>query len=744
MELTQASATRLWGELATRLEEFLEAWSDGDAPPSLAEHVPAAPPELRRITLEELIKVDLEQRMRARVPRTLDDYVREFPELLAEGAPPVELIYEDCHLRRQQGEKIDFRELLARYPQHAPQLEKLLKLGRSTQEMAIRDGRKHEQAAAGEKLDDFELLALVGRGAFASVFLARQTSMQRLVALKISAVRGFEHQALAQLDHPHIVRVYDQRTLEERGLRLLYMQFAPGGTLQEVVELAAAQRPSQRSGALVIQAIDEALQRVGQLTPEESSTRKRLKNASWSETVCRLGVPLAQALDYAHREGILHRDVKPANVLLTADGAPKLADFNISYASPVSGATAAAYFGGSLAYMSPEQLEASHARQTRRPEELDARSDLYSLAVLLWELLHGERPFRDDVSGSWNQMIDQLLAQRVPPTVHIPLDSPNDLLAQRLRKVLQRTLAAEPAQRPASGAQFARELYLCTQPQAWDLLFAPRNGWLEALRRHPYIAYALAIMPPNMLAAFFNYWYNRQAIIEPLGDHAFTVFWYVIALINGLAFPVGLAVLVGVLWRLARTLRRLDDAPGPDEAALAQARRRALQMGHLAAGVGIMEWFASGVFFPMAMHMGLGEFPASGYWHFFFSMSVCGAVAAAFPFFGATDLSLRVMYPALLGKSPVDDVERRQVEGLARHSVWYLGAACGVPLLGLLMLVGAGSDNRGAILVLIVAGLAGLALAFFASGRIRQSALTLAAATRPADLANFDTQSLEF
>lgn len=744
MDLSIESATRVWDEIATRLDGFLIAWGDGQIPPPLAEFLPAAPLAVRRLTLEELIKADLEQRARVLAPRSLDDYGREFPELLVEGEPPAALIYEEFHLRKGEGAAQSVEECVARYPRQAAQLRQLLKLGRPNTATSLRGDRVHEQLEAGQQLDDFHLLAHVGRGAFASVFLARQQSMQRLVALKVSADRGTEHQMLAQLDHPHIVRVYDQRTLPERGMRLLYMQFAPGGTLQEVVARARSTRPAQRSGRLVVESIDAALQRVGQLAADESAARRRLASLAWPETVCRIGVPLAHALDYAHRQGVLHRDVKPANVLLSADGAPKLADFNISFASPLQGATPAAYFGGSLAYMSPEQLEACHPRQQRGPEDMDGRSDLYSLAVLLWELLHGERPFRDEVlEDGWSGTIDSMLERRRAASLYVPPDAGDDLPTQRLRRVLTRTLDLDPARRPATGTQLARELFLCSQPQAWDVLFAPARGWREFLRRHPLLAYGAAIMPPNLLGGAFNYWYNEQAIIDPLGASAHDVFFYVMTAINLTAFPLGVVVLCLVVWPLARTARQLDQSPKPTEKQLAAARRRALRMGHLAAGVGIAEWFVSGVIFPLGMHLGLGYFPMSAYVHFFFSMVVCGAVAAAFPFFGATDVSLRVFYPALLGKDPIEESERRDVAALARHAVGYLLAASGVPLLGLLLLVGSGLDNRIAAMVLIVVGLAGMALAFVAHNRIRQHAASLATATRPADFAAFDTESSE-
>ena len=251
------------------------------------------------------------------------------------------------------------------------------------------------QIEVGQRLDDFDLLIELGSGAFARVFLARQLSLQRLVAVKISANHGNEPQTLAQLDHDYIVRVFDQRILRDRDWRLLYMQYLPGGTLLDLVQaIHRAERPPD-SGQALLDAVDKALESRGEIRPTESSTRAELATLSWPETVAWLGKRLAEALHYATSRGVLHRDIKLANVLLAPDGTPKLADFNISFARNVSGASPFDYFGGSLSYMSPEQLMACRPGHTQDAANLDTRSDIYSLAVVLWELLTGRKPFDD-------------------------------------------------------------------------------------------------------------------------------------------------------------------------------------------------------------------------------------------------------------------------------------------------------------------------------------------------------------
>ncbi len=407
------SADELWEQLAQWLESFAQAWQ-GQQRPAIADFVPAAAPAVRRLALAELIKLDLEYCAEQGLTlQRIEQYCAEFPELAEDGVP-TDLLYEEYHVRRGRGEPVSVEDYLARFPDQADALRQLLQLDAPAQSTAMLAVSPPSDLQPGDQLDDFDLLAQLGKGAFATVFLARQRSLQRLVAVKISADRGCEPQTLARLDHPNIVRVYDQRLLPERGIRLLYMKCVSGGTLEQVIRRVRASDVAQRSGGMLLEAVNEALDARGESIPVESVARGRLELANWPETVCRIGYQLAQALHYAHTaHGVLHRDLKPANILLTAEAVPQLVDFNISFCSKLDGATPAAYFGGSLAYMSPEQLEACNPIHPRSPESLEGSSDIYSLGVVLWELLCGTRPFADEpLSGSWATTLDNMVQDR--------------------------------------------------------------------------------------------------------------------------------------------------------------------------------------------------------------------------------------------------------------------------------------------------------------------------------------------
>src|SRR3984957_12893774 len=251
--------------LASFLDAFVGAWETSTAPPNLNPHLPQVG-EIRRLTLIELIKVDLEYRWLSRgCPKRLTEYIAEFPELQA-GKVPCDLIYEEFHIRKQSGQNVSAEEYLQEFPGQTLELASMLGLKpyETTSFHKNNHARKLAGVQPGDTIDDFDLLVELGSGAFAKVFLARQRSMQRLVALKVATDTSTEPQTLAQLDHDHIVRVYDQRTLTDRKLRLLYMQYISGGTLESVLQRLRQTPPNKRTGRVFLEAIDEQLERKGE------------------------------------------------------------------------------------------------------------------------------------------------------------------------------------------------------------------------------------------------------------------------------------------------------------------------------------------------------------------------------------------------------------------------------------------------------------------------------------------------
>jgi len=205
--------TAAWNVVAERLEAFVAAWESGSEP-ALAPFLPEASPALRRLVLVELVKVDLDFRIRSGRAARVEDYLADHPEIADAAGPPVELVCEEYHLRKSRGEGIDLAELCGRFPGRAAELRRWLAGTERTITTSLAADIVRAEFQPGHTVDDFHVLAEVGRGAFATVYLARQISIGRIVALKVSGDRGDEARTLAQLDHPHIVRIHDQRRLE--------------------------------------------------------------------------------------------------------------------------------------------------------------------------------------------------------------------------------------------------------------------------------------------------------------------------------------------------------------------------------------------------------------------------------------------------------------------------------------------------------------------------------------------------
>lgn len=599
--------------------------------------------------------------------------------------------------------------------------------------VAIAPFTRLSEIEVGVPLDDFDLLVELGSGVFARVFLARQRSLQRLVAVKISANSGDEPQTLAQLDHDYIVRVFDQRILHDRGWRLLYMQYLPGGTLLNLVQAIRRAGGPPDSGQAVLDAVDNALESRGEIRPTESSTRTELATLSWPEAVAWLGRRLAEALHYATSRGVLHRDVKLANVLLAPDGTPKLADFNISFARNVSGASPFAYFGGSLPYMSPEQLMACQPGHIQDAADLDTRSDIYSLAVVLWELLTGMKPFDDsaaeaararsggsvaDATALELMLITRTQGVSSASLAALPTDCPAALL-----RVLLKALSVDRDQRWASGAELAEQLQLCLDPQARDLVDPPARSWRLRLRPFFLPIGTLAILIPNLLAGAYNIQHNKLLIVSKLSEQAQDRFILVTTLSNLIFFfPLGAAVLVYWYRYIIVVPRRVRRGPAPPPETLARARHDCLVASDRMVFVVFGLWLLGALAFPLTMQFAAGGIPGRSAIHFFGSITVCGAIAIAYPFFLFTFYIVRSVYPELVAHGQTNPREAEQLRALSRRLPRYLALAASVPLLGIVAVSFLTAPEIAEIIVpvrvLCIGGIAGFVLVYWLSRQI--------------------------
>jgi len=273
-----------------------------------------------------------------------------------------------------------------------------------------------------EEIPGFKLQDLLGRGSMGSVYRAWQTALNRTVAIKImkpehtldrTLVQRFvsEAKALARLDHPNIVRAY---ILDEvNGFYYLAMEYLEGDDLRVRIE------------------------KEGRISELEA---------------IQIGIQVAGALHHAHRNGIIHRDVKPSNIIHLGDKAQlapgvrtvKLTDLGLARWKEIGGSIQASQHGmivGTASYMSPEQIE--------RPSEVDGRSDLYSLGACLYHMVCGQAPF--------NGAITQLMLQHVTEPMPDPRDF-NPLVSAPMCGVLQKAMAKNPAQRYQTGLEFVAAL----------------------------------------------------------------------------------------------------------------------------------------------------------------------------------------------------------------------------------------------------------------------------------------------
>jgi hypothetical protein len=403
--------------------------------------------------------------------------------------------------------------------------------------------------------------------------------------------------------------------------------------------------------------------------------------------------------------------------------------------------------------MSPEQLEACNPKHERKVSELDGRADIYSLAVVLWELLFGQRPFRDGaMGGGWSATLEAMIRRRREGLIEEESSAATDACHEQLVQVLKKCMASEPNNRFASGDELARELLLCLHPRARQLMREPSRGVRRFIARFPLAAVLLVALVPNALAGWFNYAYNKSAIIDQRPD-AQRAFWRVQLVINSIAFPAGAIIACALAWPVVAAARRQIKGTGLiselgggvssgshriDSANPREDRRkldlsplsaRALALGHYAALIGVALWIVAGPAYPISLRLLKAQLQPIDYVHFCASLALCGLIAAAYPFFGVTWISVRVLYPALLrGQSGVEQDEAALTR-LGRSAGLYLLVAGGVPLFGVALLVLSAQatqvQNAAALAILSLAGLVGFSIAYLLYGVIQRDLAAL-------------------
>jgi serine/threonine protein kinase len=502
---------------------------------------PTAGPSSSEVTaLADALAADMRRRWeRGDCPLT-EDYLAAHPHLRDHPGAAGELIYEEVSLRRERGEPGGSEEVLRRFPEWAGPLRILLDLRR-----ALGADAEPDYPAAGDRVGEYHLLAELGRGRRGRVFLARQPALaDRPVVVKLTPRTDAEHVSLARLQHTHVVPLYAAHDDPTRRLRVMCMPYFGGTTLAQALEALAPIPVADRTPADLWAA-----------TGAGGDPPRAWAAADYPRVIAWVGVCLADALQYAHDRGLVHMDVKPSNVLLTAEGQPMLLDFHLARSPLPAGGSQPAWLGGTPAYLAPEQRVAVDAVRSGRPVRVavDGRADVFSLGVVLYETLSGDRP------GDWAR----------------PLSSRGCRVSTGLSDVVGKCLATDPDGRYPDAAAVAADLrrHLADEPLRGVRNRSAAERWRKWRRRRPHSLGAAGVVILLLAAAGGVAWYvghRRDAAVAALdeGDREFARGRFAEArgeYRRGLAVTDGLPVRGEVSAALTRGLRRAELAAGADD-----------------------------------------------------------------------------------------------------------------------------------------------------------------------------------
>jgi serine/threonine protein kinase/Tfp pilus assembly protein PilF len=432
-----------------------------------------------------------------------EQYLDRYPALWDLPAAIMDLVYEEICLRREHGAAVDRQELIERFPRWTAEIEVLLSCA------GVLEGPASTGLArGGEWVGDFRLLSEIGRGGSGRVFVATQASLgHRPVVVKISRCQGDEHLCLARLQHTHIVPLLSVYDDPDQAQRVLCMPYFGGLSLAEVlVQLAGGPNSShteeRRTGRRIRELLDIArVEAPVALTCGRNPAAQFLDNASYVQAVAWMGACLAEALDYAHARGLVHLDLKPANVLVTADCQPMLLDFHLAR-EPLLPGDCSNRFGGTPAYMSPEQKRAMTALQNGEAisDTIDGRSDIYSLGMVLYEALGGTRA-NADASTVRAKCAGSEGSGQAPSRAR-PLHRCHSGVAIGLSDIVAKCLSQDARDRYQEARSLADDLWrhLNDRPLRGVPNRSIRERWRKWRRRKPHLLPLLGMLVALLMA----------------------------------------------------------------------------------------------------------------------------------------------------------------------------------------------------------------------------------------------------
>jgi serine/threonine protein kinase len=572
----------------------------------------------------------------------------------------------------------------------------------------------------GARVDDYEIVRLLGRGAFGHVYLARQLSLDRLVALKISANRGSEGRTMARLEHQHIVQVFAEKVDPEFNQRLLCMQLVPGIGLDKLItQLHAAHRfdslnsPPEWTGSEVLAIIDNSGSLPTALDPSALHDREALGRMDAVETAAWFGGRLAEALDFAHRHGVLHRDIKPANILVNPYGRPMLADFNISSQPLGSEPSGDEMFGGTFAYMSPEHLEAFNPDHPAGHDAVTGRSDMYSLALVLQQMIEGRMCFPlPDRKHAILETLQKLADDRRRPRAACRPGLPG--ARKTLERTVSRCLEPNPEHRFTTSAELAEQLDGCRRLRQAERQLPRLPRLLAPIVRRPLRWLLALVVLPQLAGSVVNIAYNFTQIVGELTDAQRQVFEQLVIGYNAVIYPIAIGLFVLAVWPVWRCWRALSGTESLTDEQVETARQHALRLPQRIAALTMFGWFPGGILFPLVIDYMAPELDWRVKAHFFVSFTLSGLVALAYSLCGAQFVVLRALYPGMWRNvRAFGGTVRRELEPMAARlgSIQFLAGS--IPLVAAIVLLGLGGESPNPIFRWLVMGMIALGLVGF-------------------------------